>query len=100
MTHENIAGKDWRQIRLIMESITEFIVKLHELGFMHGDLKPLNIVRDGGRMKCIDLDASVSFVEKQFAGDSPCLVREYIPFSLPSIYLSLFSLSHLTSTIQ
>ena len=39
VTHENIAGRDWRQIRLIMESCAEFLVQLHERGFIHGDMK-------------------------------------------------------------
>ncbi len=30
---------------------------LHSEGLVHGDIKPLNIVREGERMKLIDLDA-------------------------------------------
>ena len=68
MTHENIAGRDWKQIRLVLESCTEFLVQLHERGFIHGDMKPENIVRAEGRWKGIDLDASVSFAQGHFAG--------------------------------
>ena len=68
MTHEHVAGKDWKQIRLIMEQIVENLDQMHSRGFIHGDMKPQNIVRDGGRMKLIDLESSVCYSEGQFAG--------------------------------
>lgn len=68
ITHENVAGKDWRQIRLIMEQIVENLDQMHSRGFIHGDMKPQNVVRDGGRMKLIDLESSVSYADGQCAG--------------------------------
>jgi serine/threonine protein kinase len=43
ITHEQVAGKDWKQIRIIMEQIIENIEEIHSRGFIHGDLKPQNI---------------------------------------------------------
>ena len=68
MTHEHVAGKDWKQIRLIMEQIIENLDQMHSRGFIHGDMKPQNIVRDGSRMKLIDLESSVCYVEGAYAG--------------------------------
>jgi serine/threonine protein kinase len=31
---------------------------MHQKGLLHGDIKPLNIMRMGNQMKLIDLDAS------------------------------------------
>ena len=31
---------------------------MHENGFIHGDLKPLNIMRVAAKMKLIDLDSA------------------------------------------
>jgi serine/threonine protein kinase len=63
ITHEQVAGKDWKQIRIIMEQIIENIEEIHSRGFIHGDLKPQNIVRDGVRMKLIDLESSVCYTK-------------------------------------
>ena len=68
MTHEHVAGKDWKQIRLIMEQIIENLDQMHSRGFIHGDMKPQNIVRDGARMKLIDLESSVCYTEGAYAG--------------------------------
>jgi serine/threonine protein kinase len=51
-----------------MEQIIENIEEIHSRGFIHGDLKPLNIVRDGVRMKLIDLESSVCYTKGQYAG--------------------------------
>ena len=90
ITHENIAGRDWKQIRLIMEQVMECLDKIHSKGFIHGDLKPLNIVRDGARMKLIYLDASVSFEnENDYIGSkystsyaSPCFVKHLMQYGM------------------
>jgi serine/threonine protein kinase len=40
---------------------------MHARGYVHGDVKPLNIMRMGHGFKLIDLDASVSFAAGDFA---------------------------------
>ena len=35
---------------------------MHEKGFIHGDLKPLNIMRVAAKMKLIDLDSACEHV--------------------------------------
>ena len=40
---------------------------MHDHGYVHGDVKPLNIMRMGHGFKLIDLDASVSFAAGDFA---------------------------------
>ena len=42
---------------------------MHEKGFIHGDLKPLNIMRVAAKMKLIDLDRACECISGQtFAG--------------------------------
>ena len=61
LAKENIAGRDWDTIRSFSIQIAKCIAHLHGKGFIHGDIKPLNIVRMGGGFKLIDLDASSNF---------------------------------------
>eukprot|EP00596_Hydrurales_sp_CCMP1899_P005046 CAMPEP_0119046350 /NCGR_PEP_ID=MMETSP1177-20130426/46018_1 /TAXON_ID=2985 /ORGANISM="Ochromonas sp, Strain CCMP1899" /LENGTH=736 /DNA_ID=CAMNT_0007019377 /DNA_START=1046 /DNA_END=3253 /DNA_ORIENTATION=+ len=61
MVKEHVAGRDWGSIRVIAQQIAEAVGHMHENGFVHGDLKPMNIMRVGHRMKLIDLDASMSY---------------------------------------
>ena len=68
MSHEHIAGKDWKKIRQISEELCECITHVHSKGVIHGDIKPLNIVRESGRIKMLDLDACVSFEKKDLCG--------------------------------
>ena len=57
---------------------------MHRNGVMHGDVKPLNIMRCDGRMKLIDLDASASLLNGYSGGKSssayvpPCLMVDKI----------------------
>ena len=68
LSHEHIAGRDWPQLKSITSQLTEAVAHMHSKGYVHGDLKPLNVMRMGGRCTLIDLDASVSFGEGQYAG--------------------------------
>eukprot|EP01041_Mallomonas_annulata_P014450 gene14450-biopygen7366 len=68
LAHEHIAGRDWPQLRVITQQIVEAAGHMHSKGLIHGDIKPLNIMRIGGRFSLIDLDATVSFVDKQYVG--------------------------------
>eukprot|EP01041_Mallomonas_annulata_P014422 gene14422-biopygen7352 len=66
LAHEHIAGRDWLQIRSITQQLTMALVHMHSKGFIHGDVKPLNIMRINGHFKLIDLDATVSIVKEEY----------------------------------
>lgn len=69
MTHEHFTGgKDWDMIKLYSRQILFAIKYFHDKGVIHGDLKPLNMMRFKGTIKLIDFGASVSFAKKEFAG--------------------------------
>ena len=62
------------QIRVLAKQLAEAIEHVHSKGLIHGDLKLQNVVRFGGRLRLIDLDAAAeidSFAgakSKSFAG--------------------------------
>lgn len=58
ITSERIAGKDWAQIKLIALNVATALGHVHTKGYIHGDMKPLNIVRLENKYKLIDFDAS------------------------------------------
>eukprot|EP01042_Synura_sphagnicola_P000896 gene896-1001_t len=68
LAHEHIAARDWPQLRTIALQVTEAVAHVHSKGLIHGDIKPLNIIRSGGRFCLIDLDATVSYVAGQKVG--------------------------------
>ena len=58
ITQENIVEKDFIRIRQIIREVSHCLQHLHMNGIIHGDLKPLNIMRNNeGRYILIDLDA-------------------------------------------
>jgi serine/threonine protein kinase len=62
--------------------IAEALREMHRAGVIHGDVKPLNIMRVGDRMKLIDLDASVRLAEeysgaKYSSGLSRSLLKQF-----------------------
>jgi serine/threonine protein kinase len=73
---ERIAGRDWGMIKHIIAQVAKSLQHLHEKGLMHGDVKPLNIMRSDGRMKLIDLDASASLSKGYSGGKSS---SAYVP---------------------
>ena len=56
---------DWETIRQQVVQIARAVEHVHAAGFIHGDLKPLNIVRFGQKLKLIDFDASVSYANNE-----------------------------------
>jgi serine/threonine protein kinase len=67
VSSERIAGRDWDKIRSMGIEIAEALKHMHDHGVLHGDIKPLNIMRAGGRIKLIDLDAAAN-LKDGFAG--------------------------------
>ncbi len=52
---------DLNSVRALAQQVAESISHLHDRGIVHGDLKLLNIVRIGHRLRLIDLDACSKF---------------------------------------
>lgn len=81
---------------------------MHRNGVMHGDVKPLNIMRCDGRVKLIDLDASASLLNGYSGGKSssaylpPCLLVGEISGndSLVFVHCMIHFALSLLSTIQ
>jgi len=64
IAHDSLCG-DLNWIRVVFIEICRCVEQLHIHRRIHGDIKPLNIMRGhDGRMILIDLDASVSVSEK------------------------------------
>jgi serine/threonine protein kinase len=61
VTSEHFAGRDWHQIKIIATEIAQAVGHMHHLNVIHGDIKPLNIMRAGQRMKLIDLDSAAVY---------------------------------------
>ena len=55
---ERIASRDFDEVRNISVRVARALGHLHQQGRIHGDLKPLNIMRLGADIRLIDLDAS------------------------------------------
>jgi serine/threonine protein kinase len=102
LDHEHIAAKDWDIIVFILKQIAYCLNFMHRrgmtpsdticlwsplsrsiilmiflnfLGVIHGDLKPLNIMRTLGRYMLIDMDASVSFFKGEYSGTKAWMRR-------------------------
>ena len=63
LAHEHIAGRDWDKLRLISKQLVMAVGHLHGQGLVHGDIKPLNVVRIDGDYRLIDLDAAIPYRE-------------------------------------
>lgn len=66
--HERIAGLEWDAIRHLTSQLASALLHIHSKGFIHGDIKPLNIMRSNGSLKLIDFDASANINEQELAG--------------------------------
>lgn len=79
IAHDNLCG-DFNWIRVVFIEICQCLEQLHTRGRIHGDIKPLNIMRGhDGRMILIDLDASVSVSEK-------CLMKLSTAYLPPELF--------------
>ena len=75
IAHDSLCG-NMDKIRFIMMDICDCLSSLHAQGRIHGDIKPLNIMRKAdGHMTLIDLDGSVSLNDS--CGVKPSTV--YVP---------------------
>lgn len=48
ISSERISGRDWAQIKIISLQVAESLKHMHEHNTLHGDIKPLNIMRSEG----------------------------------------------------
>jgi serine/threonine protein kinase len=64
---EHIAGIDWPKIKNIARQIAAALEHIHSRGYIHGDIKPLNIIRIEDSIRLIDLDASAQ-IDVDLAG--------------------------------
>jgi serine/threonine protein kinase len=47
--------ESWSELRLIAEQVASTLCRVHQLGWVHGDVKPSNILRDdNGQIKVSD----------------------------------------------
>lgn len=58
---ERVCGRQWDLIRSMGLQLVDCLAYMHNHNTIHGDLKPLNIVRQNGALKLIDLDAAAYF---------------------------------------
>jgi serine/threonine protein kinase len=64
---KELDNKDIDSIRAIVLKIVKCVAHLHDNGFIHGDLKPKNIMRSNGSFLLIDFDAS-AYIGSGYAG--------------------------------
>jgi ankyrin repeat protein/serine/threonine protein kinase len=58
LKQERFAGRNFEVVREIFRQLARCTQHLHSRGILHGDIKPLNIMRIESTWKLIDLDAS------------------------------------------
>jgi ankyrin repeat protein/serine/threonine protein kinase len=81
LAHEHIAGNAnmTEQIQTIARQTLRCVAHLHDKAIVHGDLKPLNVMRCGAAMKLIDFDASSMYTPLGIDGllmDESCMVSD------------------------
>lgn len=84
MQHElsNANGVNWEYIQQIAKQVASALKNMHSLKIIHGDIRPLNIMRVGHRILLIDLDSSLHF--SQFITSS--VTQGYMPPELVYLY--------------
>ena len=70
LKHEVLAGSDMDLVRHVFNQLVRCVVCVHSKGLLHGDVKPLNIVRMGAQWKLIDLDAACHINEEAAGGNT------------------------------
>eukprot|EP01036_Dinobryon_divergens_P037020 gene37020-48316_t len=58
LKQERYAGRDMEEVRHVFIQLTNAVQHMHDKGYLHGDIKPLNVVRMGTQWALIDFDAS------------------------------------------
>ena len=58
LKQERWAGRVMEEVRHVFKQLVSAVDHMHQKGILHGDIKPLNIVRMDGRWLLIDLDAA------------------------------------------
>jgi serine/threonine protein kinase len=91
LKQERFAGRDMGAVAHIFGSIVRCVEGMHSKGFIHGDIKPLNLVRIDGAWKLIDLDASVRIGDKALGKYSSAYVP---PEALVRIGISVDDQNH------
>eukprot|EP01041_Mallomonas_annulata_P000876 gene876-1702_t len=67
--HENIMNMNIDEKRHIMKQLTRCVDHIHRKQFIHGDVKPLNVLQKGASLILTDLDASCSIQPGVYSGD-------------------------------
>ena len=78
---QDVVGQNMDTVRYVFTQLVRDVDHMHSKGMLHADIKPLNIVRMGGKWLLIDLDAA-------------CHMHEEVPYQ-PShqfrfLHLSVF----------
>jgi hypothetical protein len=81
---QHFAGVDWTKIRNIFGDIVLATSSLHSRGFIHGDLKPMNVMLVNGSTKLIDFDAACCFTAEELAG-----VKISTAYAAPELFVNL-----------
>jgi serine/threonine protein kinase len=65
VNQEKIAGKEWDVVKKIFGDVVKCVEYIHSKGVIHGDLKPLNIMRSNEGKMALDLSRNVSLHSSQ-----------------------------------
>ena len=80
LKQERFAGTNMDIVRHVFQQIVLCVSHMHEKGYIHGDIKPLNIVRVGAEWKLLDLDATcqIGIDVVGFKSSTACVPPELI----------------------
>lgn len=69
ISHEHISGREWEKLASMSRELTNALAHMHSKGYIHGDFKPMNIVRSDGKLKLIDLDGAANYLDYAYVGE-------------------------------